>query len=393
VLQGLKAIDLTDEKGYLCGKILADLGVDVIKVERPGRTARDFYFLAYNSGKRCITLDIERKEGREILLALLKGCDFFIESYDPGYLDRIGLGYREVRRINERIIMTSITPFGQKGPLSGYRATDLIVMGMAGFLYLTGRPGEKPVNISVPQSYLLGGADGAVGTLVSYHYRKKTGEGQHVDVSLQQSTAWFLGTLIPHFELEGTILKRMGPFRYGSENIQRQLWPCSDGYVVFFMLGGMQGAKTCRSLVKWMEEEGQVDPFLKEFEWEKFDMLHAPQDLIDRISKPIMDFFQKKTKGEIMEEAIKRGISVCPVSSMKDLLNDQHLHERGFWTYVEDPELNVLIPYPSCFARFSIKISPKRRRAPLIGEDNRDVYGEIGLSEGEIERLSRAGVI
>jgi len=392
MLEGLRALDLTDRKGYLCGKILCDLGVDVIKVERPG-AIRDVFFIAYNTGKRCITLDIEKREGREILLSLIGSADFLIESFDPGYLDSLGVGYEHLRRRKEALIMTSITPFGQAGPYSSYKASDLTIMAMAGFLYLTGRKDGKPVNVSIPQSYLLGGADGAVGTLIAYHWRKRTGRGQHVDVSLQQSVAWFLGTLFPHFELEGTILRRMGPFRYGSENIQRQLWPCKDGYVVFFMLGGLQGAKTLRGLVQWMDEEGHGDEFLSGLEWERFDMLHAPQELIDRVSQPIYEFFKEKTKKEIMAEAVKRGISVCPVNGVGDLLSDPHLEERGFWVYVEDPELGISIPYPSHFAKFSVPPMKRRQRAPMVGEDNIDVYGELGLSKKEIEELSKEGVL
>ena len=248
MLKGCRALDLTDEKGFLCGKILADLGVDVIKVERPGGDPsrrigpfwgdigdpeKSLYWYAYNSNKRGITLDIETADGKEILRKLAKRSDFVIESFPPGYMEKLGLGYADLKSVNDRIILTSITPFGQNGPYQGYKATDLVLMGMSGLLYLTGDRDRPPVNISMPQACLHAGGDAAVGTLIAYYHRERTGESQQVDISMQQSAAWFQAATIPFYELEGTVLQRAGTFRTGisAHNIQRQVWPCKDGYV------------------------------------------------------------------------------------------------------------------------------------------------------------------
>jgi crotonobetainyl-CoA:carnitine CoA-transferase CaiB-like acyl-CoA transferase len=410
MLKGCRALDLTDEMGFLCGKILADLGVDVIKVERPGGDysrrigpfwhdmpdpEKSLYWFAYNSNKRGITLDVETTDGKEIFKKLVERSDFVIETFSPGYMETLGFGYSTLRSLKKEIILTSITPFGQSGPYRDYKASDIVAMGMAGELYLTGDSDRPPVNISIPQSWLHAGADAAVGSMIAYHYRKKTGEGQHVDVSLQQSVAWFLAQTIPYWEVDKVILGRVGAFRSGSSSgtVQKQVWPCKDGYVFFFMMGGQQGAKQCRPLVKWMEEEGAGDDFLRSFEWERFDIATATQDLIDKISKPIADFFLTRTKKEALEAAVSRNIPICPLLSMEDILNDPNLAVRGYWSTLEHPELNSTIPYPKQFMRSSENDMSTRFRAPLIGEYNREIYSEIGLSVDEMIVLKEAGVI
>jgi crotonobetainyl-CoA:carnitine CoA-transferase CaiB-like acyl-CoA transferase len=214
-------------------------------------------------------------------------------------------------------------------------------------------------------------------------------------VSMQQSAAWFLAFTVPYWEIDKIILGRVGTFRSGSSSgtVQRQVWPCKDGYVFFFMIGGQQGARQCRPLVRWMEEEGAGDAFLRTFEWERFDMATAPQELIDKISKPIADFFLTRTKKEALDAAVSRNIPICPLLSMQDILNDLNLVVRGYWSQLEYPELNAIIPYPKQFVRSSENEMSTGFRAPLIGEHNAEVYGEIGLSRQQIVALKEAGVI
>jgi benzylsuccinate CoA-transferase BbsE subunit len=410
MLSGRRVLDLTDEKGFLCGKILADLGADVIKIERPGGKdggrigpfwrdipdpEKSLYWFSYNVNKRGITLDIEIADGQEILKKLVRTADFVIESFPPGYMDQIGLGYNALMEINRGIVAVSITPFGQKGPYRDFKASDIIVMGMSGLLYLTGDADRAPLNISIPQSHLLAGADAAVGAMIAYYHREKTGIGQHVDVSMQQSVAWFLANTIPYWEMSGTNLMRAGVLRSmnARDTLQRQVWPCKDGYVFFFILGGLTGAKTSRQLVKWMDDEGMGDEYLRNLEWESFDMGTTTQDVLDRISKPVGGFFLTRTRKEILEAAIKRNISICSLSSMEDLVHDRNLKERHFWTEIDHPELGIKLPYPRQFAKVSVKPVTTRFRAPLIGEHNSEVYGEIGLSSRDLAVLKQAGVI
>jgi crotonobetainyl-CoA:carnitine CoA-transferase CaiB-like acyl-CoA transferase len=410
LLEGCRALDLTDDKGFLCGKILADLGVDVIKIEPPGGESsrrigpfwhdipdpeKSLYWFAYNSNKRGITLNLETSDGREIFKTLAKKSDFIIESFKPGFLDAIGLGFPVLSGLNKGIILTSITPFGQTGPYKDYEGNDLVVMGMSGQLYLTGDADRPPVNIGIPQACLHAGADAGVGSMIAYYHKQHTGEGQHVDVSMQQSAAWFMAQTIPYYEMSGVVLTRMGTFRTGSSSgtIQRQVWPCKDGFVFFFMLGGAQGAKTGRALTKWMEEMSMSNDFLSSFVWEKLDIALAPQDLMNRLSAPIEAFFRTRTKKEVLDAAMARNISICPLFSMEDQVKDPHLAARAYWVQMEHPELNEAISYPRQFVRSSECEAVTRFRAPLIGEHNSEIYGEIGLSGSQLVVLKEAGVI
>src|SRR4030042_5929039 len=202
MLDGRTALDLTDEKGYFCGKILGDLGADVIKIERPGgdpgrrigpfykdecHPEKSLFWLTYNTSKRGITLNIETADGKALFMELLRRSDFVIESFPPGYLNRLALSYEEMSRINSRLIWVSITPFGQEGPYSSFKTSDLVSMAMGGLAYITGYPERPPVRIGLPQSYLLAASHGVAGALIAHYYRGKSGVGQQVDVSSQEA--------------------------------------------------------------------------------------------------------------------------------------------------------------------------------------------------------------
>lgn len=408
MLDGFRVLDLTDENGFLCGKILADLGADVIKVEPPGgspaRNMRPFWkdihdpeknlwWFAYNSNKRGVSLDIESAEGKELFRKLVKTADCVVESFPPGYLDGLGLGYDDLCKLRPSIIMTSITPFGQDGPYRDYRSEDIVTMGMTGLLYQTGDHDTPPTHMTMPQSYMHGGADGAVATMLAYYHREQTGEGQHADVSQQQSVAWFLANAVPIYELNGIVVERSGAFRWSLTSTQRQVWECKDGYVFFNIIGGRGGAKTLRELVKWMDGEGLASDFLKSMDWETLDMFKATQETVDEISRPIEVFFKAHTKQEISIGARQRNISICPLSGMGDLLEDKQLAFRNFWTDIEHPELGETVTYPREFAKSNEESFATRFRAPLIGEHNAEVYRELGLSDAEVQNLKQAGVI
>ena len=410
MLSHLRALDLTDDRGFLCGKILADLGVNVIKVERPGgdpsrniggfwggtpNPEKSLYWFAYNSNKKGVTLDIENPRGKEILKKLVNTADFVIESFPPGYLDRLGIGYQDFAKIYPKIIWASITPFGPEEPYRDYKDSDIVVMGMSGTLYQTGESDGPPVHISVPQACLHAGADAAVGCMVAYYHREMTGLGQQVDVSMQQSAAWFQANAVPVWELNKGILKRAGAFRAGtSKNVgQRQVWPCKDGYVFFNVIGGRTGAKTLSSLVAWMDEEKLATDFLLNLDWNNFDMFTVTKEVMDKISGPVGEFFLRHTRKELLKGAVPRGVSLGPLSSMQDLLEDECLKERKYWTQIEHPELGTSITYPKEFVRSSAADCAIRFRAPLIGEHNAEVYQEMGLSKPELAQLKQEGII
>lgn len=406
-----RVLDLTDEKGLLCGKILADLGAEVIKVERPGgdpsrniepfyhndpHPEKSLYWFAYNLNKKGITLDIETSDGKKIFKRLVKSTDIVIESFPAGYMDSLGLGYSALSAINPSVIMTSITPFGQEGPYKNHKADDITLLAMGGLLYITGYPDRPPVRISFPQSWLLAGSNAAAETMVAYYYRQVTGEGQHVDVSIQASITWTITNTVPLWELNRINLSRQGSVLSGRSGgaKQRIVWRCKDGFIVYIIFGGKLGVSMGNyGLVKWMEEEGIADDFLKEFDWGNYDLAVATQEIQSRLETYAERFFLRHTKSVLYQEGLKRDIKIFPVYSPRDLVKDPQLRSRGFWIQVEHPELNDTITYPGSFFKVSDCTSKIPFKPPLIGEHNQEIYKQLGISDKEIIRLKQAHVI
>ena len=411
ILNSYRVLDLTDDKGFLCGKILADLGADVIKIEKPGGDPsrikgpffqglsdpdKSLYWFAYNLNKRGITLNIEDEKGRQIFSRLVQTADFVIESFTPGYLDQLKLNYSSLNKVNPRIVMTSITPYGQTGPHSRYKATDIDIMAMGGLMYITGNPEQPPLRISLPQSFLLASAHAAAASMVAHYHRETTGEGQRVDVSAQECVLWEIANAIPLWELNHNILRRAGSYMSGrwTGTKQRLLWKCKNGYVLFYILGGAFGVKTNRAIVKWMEEENIAPEYLRNFNWDAFDMATQTQEMQDQIEVHIGNLFALFSKEELYNQALKRGIMLCPVNTSKDILENQQLRKRNFWVEIHHPELRTNLKYPGAFARLSETPLKIERRAPLIGEHNVDIYqNELGYSDSEFKDLINTGVI
>lgn len=395
LLSEFRALEVGDETSAFCGKILADMGVDVIRLESPGgdtiRNIGPFYhnitdpekslfWFAYGSNKRSIIVDVETKEGQETFRKLVTTADFVIESFPRGYLHELRLGYSTLSEINPRLIMTSITPFGQTGPYKDYKASDITAMAMGGLMHLTGDPDRPPVRITCPQSFLVAGAEAAAGTMVAHYYRELSGEGQHVDVSIQESVCETLmfAPLFPEFL--NLHERRIGSFRRGlgggGHRLQQLFWPCKDGYVTYNILGGAVGAPVNRALLAWMDSEQAAPDFFKEVNWDILNIAETTDEQLDKLMEPVGEFFLKYTKAELHEEASRRGIMLYPVFSSKDVVEDAQLKSRGFWVDVEHPELGTTITYPEAPVKFTETPITIRHRAPLIGEHNNEIYLE-----------------
>ncbi len=403
-------LDLTDEKGFLCGRILGDLGADIIKIEPPegdpGRGVGPFYhdipdpqkslfWFAYNANKRGITLNIETADGQQILKRLIENADILIESFSPGYMDGLGLGYPVLSQINARLIMVSITPFGQSGPRKSYKGSDIVSMAMGGFMYICGDADRPPVCPVAPQAYLNAGADAAAGAMIAYHHREMTGEGQHVDISMQESVALSIYLAVAYWEISRFHMKRYGSSRLlGSRVLSRMVWPCKDGYVNFVLHGGATGSRTNRALTEWMDEEGVLPEFMREIDWDKFDLAAVTEEQMGSFNGAVGRFFLKHTKAELYDWATRTQAMLYPVSHSEDLLGNVQLADRNFWTKVDHPELGDAITYPGAWAISSEAELGIRRRAPLIGEHNREIYeGDLGVTREELALLKQSGAI
>lgn len=408
MLSPYRVLDLTDEKGLFCGKLMADLGADVIKVEKPGgdssRNIGPFYhdepnpekslsWFAYNTNKRSITLNITQTDGKEIFRKLIKTADFVIESFSPGHLEQLGLGYRELEKINPGIIHLSITPFGQSGPYKDYKYPDIVGWALSGYMYPLGDPDRVPVSIShYPQTYLLAGATAAGTAMMALHYRQLTGEGQYLDIAIHECAVRAAYETLTNWEMS-KINKRRGETRPDAKVQLTQIWPCRDGYVMCIFWGGAAGRAWNPPLVEWLDAEGVADDFMRKFDWNTFEWSTTSQETVNHLEGIAGNYFLAHTKSELMAGAVKHRFMLFPVATNKDILESAQLAGRKFWSDISHPELGVSITYPGPLAN-TTEISRNFVRAPLIGEHNADIYEkELGISHDELIILKRSGVI
>jgi benzylsuccinate CoA-transferase BbsE subunit len=388
---------------------LATLGIDVIKIEKPGgdpargippflhdtpNPEESLYWLAFNTDKRGITLDLDTSQGQDLFRKLVKRSDFVLESFVPGYMESLGLGYEALSRINPRIIMTSITPFGQNGPYAHYKGSELIASAMSGVLLTNGDPDRPPVREGPDSNYFQSNAAAALGTVMAHYYCQLTGEGQHVDVSLQEVAASRTPSNLVVWEFDKRLIKRSGTIRTVGARSTQWIWPCKDGYVFWLFAGGRTGAPINRAISKWMDDEGQENPLRQEVNWDEFDMATVPRETIEIYQEAIAKFFMNHTKKEIAEEGLKRGIEACIIHNPADVLEYLQPKTRSYWIDLEHPALGRTLTYPKHFFLCNQTENFVRRRAPRIGEDNDEIYvNELGLSTTEVASLKKAGVI
>lgn len=412
MLSPYRALDLTDEKGLLCGKILADLGADVIQVEKPvGNPARrippffediadperSLFWFAFSAGKRSITLNWEGEAGRELFKRLAKTADFIIESFPPGYLERTGLSYEVLSRTNPGLVMASITPFGQTGPFKDFKAGDLIASAMGGMVGCTGEPDRAPVRISADLTYCQAGIHAAIGLLIALSHRAATGRGQHVDVSMQASAVRTLHTQLPYWEYSNHIVQRSGIRRFRGGVSTQEIWPCKDGFVSWMFFGGAVGTQQMRLMVEWMETKGMAGSLTGEVkDWAGLDLTKVSSEKIKSWERVIGDFFLAHTQKELYQGALEKRIPLTPLNDVSGVVEDGQLAARNFWVGVDHAELKTRIRYPGfLFLTSEEKCMPRvKGRAPFIGEHNTEIYiADLGLREDELKALQQEGVV
>jgi crotonobetainyl-CoA:carnitine CoA-transferase CaiB-like acyl-CoA transferase len=400
MLDSYRVLDLTDGGSLLCGQMLGDLGADVIVVEPPGGASareigpfyhnehhpeRSLYWWSLNRNKRGITLDISTADGQQRLRDLVAGADFLIESYAPGYLDSLGLGYEQLSAINPRLVMVSITPFGQEGPKAGWASSDLTAIASSGTLAITGDDDRPPVALSVPQAYLHAGAEAAVGALIAHIGRQRDSVGQHVDVSAQTATMMATqATVLAHGWGDQDTLRMAGGVNFGGIPL-KFIQPASDGYVsVTFLFGSAIGPFTQR-LMAVMCEEGFVDEATRDKDWINYTTLilsgQEPVSEFIRCSEAIGRFTASHTKQELFQMGIDKGLLIVPVNTIDEVANSEQLAARNFWRELDHPEIGEKVTYPGPF----VNVSPQleyRRRAPLIGEHNDEIFAGLRSPAG-----------
>ena len=419
MLSPYRALDLTDERGFLAGKLLGDLGADVIKIEKPGGDPsrrigpfyhdipdpeKSLYWMGFNTNKRGITLDIETADGQVIFKRLVKSADFVVESFATGYMEQLGLGYSNLSPINRGIIMAAVSSFGQTGPYKDYKAADIVIWALSGIGYLTGDADRPPLMTSFPISYFFAAMSAAVGALVALSHRAITGEGQYVDAPAQLGLGWATGPEAQGlWGIDKNIVKRSGRiYQRAVPDVDGEVkyvkhpiaYECQDGAVKFFPFTQGGSLLSTLALTKWVIDESMASETLKNFDWGTLNWQTVSQETVDEITLSFSRFFLNHTKAELWAGAQKRGIMLYPVLTPKDILEFEQLNIRDYWEEVEYPELGTSITYPGAFAKITEAPCQIRRRAPLIGEHNEEIYiREMGLSTEELLALKQAKVV
>ncbi|MCY3922853.1 MAG: CoA transferase [Chloroflexi bacterium] len=396
MLSDYQILDLTDDRGLIGGMILADLGADVIAIEPPeGNAARQrgpfadgsnegdiensLIWQSYARGKRSVVLDLQSDEGRARFIELARSADAVIESADVGAMDALGLGYQELAAVNPGLIHVAITPFGSTGPKAGWAATDITVAAAAGPMIQSGDKDRPPLRVGLPQTALHAGAEAALGVLMALHERRRSGLGQHVDVSAQAAYAQATQSgIIAAANNSGQFLRSAVGAALGPLEI-RLFWPCKDGHVaITYLFGAAIGPFTDR-LMQYALEEGYCDQATRDKDWLNYT------NLILSGQEPITEYFRccdvvgalcaDKTKAELFQVAQERRLLIVPVSTMDDLDENEHLAARSYWRDVERNGQTIRFPGP--FARLSETPIEYGRPAPMLGEHTDEVLAEV----------------
>jgi crotonobetainyl-CoA:carnitine CoA-transferase CaiB-like acyl-CoA transferase len=387
VLGAYRVLDLTDERGQLCGHVLASLGAEVIAIEPPdGAPTRrmgpfwhdqrdpeaSLQHWSFNRGKRSVVLDLGSEGGRADLLRLVEGADVVVESAEPGVMTARGLGYDVLSAINPGIVHASITAFGSDGPKAGWAATDLPLIAAGGQAWLTGDADRAPLRISVAQAYHHAAADAACGVVIALHERIRSGRGQHVDTSAQQSMLQTTQSMVLAHALGATELSRMaGGVKAGPIDLQLR-WACKDGNVsVTFFFGAAIGPFS-RNLMHWVWEEGFCDEATRDKDWINYTSLlldgTEPIAEFERVKRILDRFFATKTKAELLEASQARRLLVVPVTTIDEVVESPQLAAREYWQDVDQPTFGT-VRYPGALAKFSATPLAPLGPPPRLGAD------------------------
>ena len=377
-LENYRVLDLTDEKGMLCSKLLADMGAGVIRIEKPGQKVARVYA---NSGKHSLTLEIESPKGRDLFKRIVKDFDILVESFPPGYLDSLGLNYTELEPINPGLIMASITNFGQTGPYRDFKSSDLVAAALGGQLSVCGEPDKPPLKPFGPQAHNTACLFAANGILLALWQRHTSGKGQYLDISIHESVAATLDHVLVRYFSEGEVAQRSGSLYW---NKAFRIFPSKDGYILLSLLHQWE------TLVEWLDSEGMAEDLVDS----KWQIAVERRDNIDHIIEVLEKWTRTHTTDELVELGQMMHFPWAKVASIPEVVNSPQLNEREFFIEAADHDSGRSFKYPG--APFKMSQSPLRPNTivPVAGEYNHEFYHlKLGLTEIEIAGLAREGVI
>ena len=414
MLSCYRILDLTDARAFICGRALSDFGAEVIKIEKPGgdpsRRRGPFYgddpdpeknlwWFAFNANKKGITLDIESEAGQDLFKKLVKTADAVLESFAPGYLDSLGLGYAALSQVNPGVVLTSITGFGQVGPYRDFKDPDIVVRALGGLIYTAGYEDRPPLTVSYQHTHCLGAMNGAAGTMIALSQRALTGRGQHVEAATQQALDIVCSAEIEGpYALFGEVPTRHGRARAavtladGSTFYNPLLWECKDGYIALNLLLNPTAARNNLSMMNFIKQDGIDIGSFEKWDWEKKSWEHMSRPQAEELMTALGKFFMNHTKAELLKLATDNRFQLGPCNNAADILEYPQLKARDFWRDIDHPELGVTMKYPGGAVKTTQGYVGPRRRAPRIGEHNEEVYGALGISRAEINKLKRQKV-
>ena len=392
-LLDIRVLDLSRVlAGPFCSMLLADMGADIIKLEIPGRgdDSREFppfkgaesmYYVNLNRGKRSITLNLKDPKGLEVFKKLVKHCDVLLENFRPGTMERLGIGYEDLRKVNPHLVYASISGFGQTGPYRSRPGYDIIGQAMGGLLSITGWPDSPPTRVGTAIGDILSALFCCVGILSALKVRERTGRGQHVDVALVDSVFASLENIPQKFFVDGEIPKRIGnryEFVYPYDSFRS-----ADGWVII----GIANDTIWRRFVKAAGLTGL----------DKDDRFESnPSRVKNNVAlKPIIEAWTSThRKADIIDLLTEHGVPACPIYTVKDVVEDPHIAgTRRMVVEAEQPSIGD-VRLLGCPVKMSETRPGPKGPAPALGEDTDDVLLEfLGLSSEDLKELRNNGVL
>jgi benzylsuccinate CoA-transferase BbsE subunit len=380
ILERCRVLDLTDAKGALCAKLLAGLGAEVVRIEKPDSFPAAGFEYA-NTGKHRLSLDLAKSEGQDLFRRISASSDVIVESFAPGFLESLGLGYLELSRTHPGLIMVSITPFGQTGPYSHFATSELVSSAMGGQMFVCGEAGKPPLKPFGPLAYSTASLFAANAAMLALWQKNVSKRGQYLDISIQECAAATLDHVLVRYFYEGTVAARSGSLYW---NQSFRIFPCREGNILLSLNYQWE------TLVGLLDSEGMAAD-LTNPRW--LDEAERKENLIH-----IIEVLEKWTRTHTAAELVELGQLMhfpwATVDTIPDLVNNPHLDDRGFFVEALDGDSGRSYKFPGAPVKMSAIPWIVNPEVPVFSDYNYRIYHEeLGLSQAEMARLKQKGVI
>jgi len=392
-LEGVRILDFTQYlSGPHCTSVLSELGAEIIKIEMPGKgeperlampmtpKRESYQFLSYNRGKKSITLNLKSSKGLEIARKLAGKVDVLVENFAPGGMERLGLSYEEVSKINPRILYASISGFGQTGPRRNDVSYDVVAQAMGGLMSVTGYADGEPLKAGISLGDYMGGYNGVIAILAALYYRTVTGEGQAIDISMQDGIwAMVFPDRADYFDT------RIVPKRIGnrlSSSAPFGAYNARDGYVVICTITDPQWQKVLQAMGR---EDLSGEP--------RYATRENRTKNMTEVDGLVQAWCKERTVEEVLAILKKSGVPCSPLPTFDQVAADPQLLSREMIVEVEQP-VSGKVKLSGSVYKMSKTPGDRRKRIPAVGEHNEEIYGGLlGIDAQEIQKLRQEGII